>query len=64
MFGEDDVWPGKTEQDSFKILDRFVGNFIDTADVYTRGVSGEIVGKWLQGKKEDDYVIVTKVDSA
>ncbi|PFN96370.1 aldo/keto reductase [Bacillus sp. AFS076308] len=53
-----------SEQDSFKILDRFVaegGNFIDTADVYTRGVSEEIVGKWLQGQKRDDVVIATKV---
>ncbi|MCM3690957.1 aldo/keto reductase [Neobacillus niacini] len=53
-----------SEEDSFKILDRFVdegGNFIDTADVYTRGVSEEIVGRWLQGQKRDDFVIATKV---
>src|SRR3954470_2032047 len=53
-----------SEQDSFKILDRFVaegGNFIDTADVYTGGVSEEIVGKWLQEQKRDDFVIATKV---
>ncbi|MCM3728790.1 aldo/keto reductase [Neobacillus cucumis] len=53
-----------SEQDSFKILDRFVaegGNFIDTADVYTRGISEEIVGKWLQEQKRDDFVIATKV---
>ena len=53
-----------SEQDSFKILDRFVaegGNFIDTADVYTRGISEEIVGKWLQEQKRDDVVIATKV---
>ncbi len=34
------------EQDSHSILDRFVdagGNFIDSADVYTRGVSEEII---------------------
>ncbi|WP_160725374.1 aldo/keto reductase [Bacillus sp. USDA818B3_A] len=53
-----------SEQDSFKILDRFVaegGNFVDTADVYTRGISEEIVGKWLQGQKRDDVVLATKV---
>jgi aryl-alcohol dehydrogenase-like predicted oxidoreductase len=53
-----------TEEDSFKIMDRFVeegGNFIDTADVYTQGKSEEIVGKWLGKKNRDDYVLATKV---
>src|SRR5215212_10827800 len=38
------------EQVSHAQLDRFVeagGSLIDTADVYTRGVSEEIVGRWL-----------------
>lgn len=53
-----------TEADSFKILDRFVeagGNFIDTANVYSTGVSEEILGRWLKGKRRDDFVIATKV---
>src|SRR3954470_4880090 len=53
-----------SEQDSFNILDRFIaegGNFVDTADVYTNGISEEIVGKWLQDQKRDDVVIATKV---
>jgi aryl-alcohol dehydrogenase-like predicted oxidoreductase len=53
-----------SETDSFRIMDRFVeagGNFIDTADVYTRGVSEEIVGKWLRTQRRDDLVIATKV---
>ncbi|WP_342044488.1 aldo/keto reductase [Bacillus sp. OTU530] len=53
-----------SEQDSFKILDHFVdegGNFIDTADVYSRGISEEIVGKWLRDKQRDDLVVATKV---
>lgn len=53
-----------SEQDSFNILDRFIaegGNFIDTADVYTGGISEQIVGKWLQGQKRDDIVLATKV---
>jgi aryl-alcohol dehydrogenase-like predicted oxidoreductase len=53
-----------TEADSCQILDRFVaagGNFIDTADVYTGGVSEEILGRWLAGKRRNDLVIATKV---
>ena len=53
-----------TEEDSFKIMDRFVeagGNFIDTADVYSDGKSEEILGRWLKGKNRDDFVIATKV---
>jgi aryl-alcohol dehydrogenase-like predicted oxidoreductase len=52
------------EVDSYKILDRFVdagGNFIDTADVYSQGISETILGKWLKGKKRDDLIIATKV---
>lgn len=52
------------EATSFAMMDRFVaagGNFIDTANVYSRGLSEEIVGRWLRGKRRDDYVIATKV---
>jgi aryl-alcohol dehydrogenase-like predicted oxidoreductase len=35
-------------------------NFIDTADVYSRGVSEEIVGRALLGRR-DDVVLATKV---
>lgn len=46
-------------------LDRFVevgGNFIDTANVYSRGVSEEIIGRWLAKRPEvrDQLVIATK----
>jgi aryl-alcohol dehydrogenase-like predicted oxidoreductase len=46
-------------------LDRFVergGNFIDTADVYSRGVSEEIIGGWLGARPgiRDRLVIATK----
>jgi aryl-alcohol dehydrogenase-like predicted oxidoreductase len=50
------------EKGSHQQLDRFVdagGNFIDTADVYSRGVSEEIVGRWLPGRR-DSVVIATK----
>jgi aryl-alcohol dehydrogenase-like predicted oxidoreductase len=53
-----------SEELSHQMLDKFVaagGNFIDTADVYTRGVSEEILGRWLKGKPRDDLVIATKV---
>ena len=52
------------EDESFQILDRFVaagGNFIDTADIYSRGGSEELVGRWLKGQQRDDLVIATKV---
>ena len=53
-----------SESDSHAILDRFVelgGNFIDTADVYSRGISEEITGRWISRKNRDDLVIATKV---
>jgi aryl-alcohol dehydrogenase-like predicted oxidoreductase len=52
-----------TESESRAMLDRFVaagGNFIDTADVYSRGVSEEILGRWLAEQSRDDLVIATK----
>jgi aryl-alcohol dehydrogenase-like predicted oxidoreductase len=53
-----------TEAESHAMLDRFVaagGNFIDTADVYSRGGSEEILGRWLARQSRDDLVIATKV---
>jgi aryl-alcohol dehydrogenase-like predicted oxidoreductase len=53
-----------TEETSIQMLDRFVeagGNFIDTADVYSEGLSEEILGRWLQGQDRDALVIATKV---
>ncbi|MGG5809327.1 aldo/keto reductase [Falsiroseomonas sp. CW058] len=59
---------------SFALLDRFVdggGNFIDTADSYSRWVPGHaggesetIIGEWLaRGGRRDRVVIATKVGS-
>ena len=53
-----------SEEVSYQLLDCFVeagGNFIDTANVYSHGVSEEILGRWLQTKRRDDLVIATKV---
>ena len=42
---------GKLDKEgSHKILDKFAalgGNFIDTANMYTKGVSESIIGEWL-----------------
>ena len=51
-------------EDSVRIIHRALDagvNFIDTADVYSRGESEEIVGKALAGGKRDDVVLATKV---
>ena len=52
------------EATSHAILDRFVeagGTFIDTADVYTRGASEEIIGSWLARRGgSDGLTIATK----
>lgn len=54
-----------TEETSHAILDDYVaagGNFIDTADVYSAGVSEEIIGRWLAKRPEakDQVVLATK----
>jgi aryl-alcohol dehydrogenase-like predicted oxidoreductase len=52
------------EAESNRIMDCFIergGNFFDTADVYGQGVSEEIVGRWMKGKRRDDLVVATKV---
>jgi aryl-alcohol dehydrogenase-like predicted oxidoreductase len=52
-----------SEEDSKRLVDRFLeagGNFIDTADVYSKGVSEEITGRAIKGVR-DDVVLATKV---
>jgi len=52
------------EATSRAILDRYLdagGTFIDTADVYSRGVSEVFIGRWLAARGvRDDVVISTK----
>ncbi len=53
------------------VLDAFVaagGNFIDTADVYSRwaegnpgGVAEELIGAWLKTQRRDQIILATKV---
>ncbi|XP_062584729.1 1-deoxyxylulose-5-phosphate synthase YajO-like [Saccostrea cucullata] len=56
---------GKLDKEaSHKVLDRFAalgGNFIDTADVYTKGVSESVIGEWLVRQQREKFVIATKV---
>lgn len=53
------------EKVSHAQLDRFVeagGNFVDTADVYSRGRSEEIIGRWFAARPgaRDGIVLATK----
>jgi aryl-alcohol dehydrogenase-like predicted oxidoreductase len=60
MFG---AWGNPDHEDSIRIIHRALDagiNFIDTADVYARGESEEIVGKALAGRR-DEVVLATKV---
>ena len=60
MFGE---WGNPDHDESVRIIHAALDagiNFIDTADVYSRGESEEIVGKALKGRR-DDVVLATKV---
>jgi len=59
MFGE---WGNKDTDDSIRVIRSALDagiNFVDTADVYSGGESEEIVGKALQGRR-DDVVLATK----
>jgi aryl-alcohol dehydrogenase-like predicted oxidoreductase len=61
MFGD---WGNSDHDDSVRIIHRALDagiNFVDTADVYSRGESEEIVGKALAGGKRDNVVLATKV---
>ena len=54
---------GCDQQAATAITERFIeggGNFIDTADMYSGGVSEEMLGKALEGKDRDDLVLATK----
>jgi aryl-alcohol dehydrogenase-like predicted oxidoreductase len=60
MFG---AWGNPDHDESIRIIHAALDagiNFIDTADVYSRGESEEIVGKALAGGRRDDVVLATK----
>jgi aryl-alcohol dehydrogenase-like predicted oxidoreductase len=63
MFGD---WGNTDHDESIRIIHAALDagiNFIDTADVYSRGESEEIVGKALKGRR-DNVVLATKVHGA
>ena len=63
MFG---AWGNPDHDESVRIIHRALDagiNFVDTADVYSRGESEEIVGKALKGRR-DSVVLATKVNGA
>jgi aryl-alcohol dehydrogenase-like predicted oxidoreductase len=61
MFG---AWGNTDHDESVRIIHRALDagvNFIDTADVYSRGESEQIVGKALADGRRDAVVLATKV---
>jgi aryl-alcohol dehydrogenase-like predicted oxidoreductase len=60
MFG---AWGNRDRDESVRIIHRALDagiNFVDTADVYSRGESEEIVGQALSVGRRDDVVLATK----
>jgi aryl-alcohol dehydrogenase-like predicted oxidoreductase len=60
MFG---AWGNTDHEDSIRVIHRALDagiNFIDTADVYARGESEQIVGKALAGGRREHVVLATK----
>src|ERR671925_728979 len=58
------AWGNTDHDESIRIIHRALDaglNFVDTADVYSRGESEEIVGKALAGGRRDRVVLATKV---
>tara|TARA_B100001971_G_scaffold212807_1_gene243963 strand:- start:318 stop:1403 length:1086 start_codon:yes stop_codon:yes gene_type:complete len=63
-FGDDWGW-GSTVPDAEAILTRYIeqgGNFLDTANAYTKGHSEKIIGDYVhqRGLRRDNLVIATK----
>src|SRR5438105_6875318 len=57
------AWGNPDHDESVRIIHRALDagiNFVDTADVYSRGESEEIVGKALAGGRRHDVVLATK----
>src|SRR5436190_13592558 len=60
MFG---AWGESDHDEAIRIIHRALDagiNFIDTADVYSRGESEEIVGKAIAGGRRENVVLATK----
>jgi aryl-alcohol dehydrogenase-like predicted oxidoreductase len=64
MFG---AWGNPDHDESIRIIHAALDagvNFVDTADVYARGESEEIVGKALADGRRDDVILATKFHGA
>jgi len=64
-FGEDWGW-GAAKDEARKIYDTYRqagGNFIDTANIYTKGSSEKLVGEFIAGHREE-VVLATKYTNA
>src|SRR4051794_177193 len=64
MFG---AWGNPDHDESIRIIHATLDagiNFVDTADVYARGESEEIVGKALADGRRDDVFLATKFHGA
>nr|WP_310732534.1 MULTISPECIES: aldo/keto reductase [Halostella] len=62
-FGSGEPWMIGDREQSREIIDRAIDlgiNFLDTANVYSRGESEEIVGEAIDGRR-DELVVATKV---
>lgn len=67
-FGEDGSWGalGSSEEESRKVFDAFLdagGNFVDTASNYMGGSSEQLLGTFVQGRR-DRIVLATKYTSS
>jgi aryl-alcohol dehydrogenase-like predicted oxidoreductase len=60
-FGEEYGW-GSSKEESRKVFDAFLeagGNFIDTANFYTKGTSESLLGEFMEGQRQR-LVLATK----
>ena len=63
-FGSGQPWMVNDRGESLSVLDRAMDlgiNFLDTANVYSRGESEEIVGEAIASRRRDELVVATKV---
>jgi aryl-alcohol dehydrogenase-like predicted oxidoreductase len=63
-FGSGEPWMIGDEAESREIIDRALDlgiNFLDTANVYSRGESEEIVGRAIESYDRSELVVATKV---
>ncbi len=63
-FGSGEPWMIDDEAESREIIDRALDlgiNFLDTANVYSRGESEEIVGRAIESYDRSELVVATKV---